>query len=106
MSQDTCARCPETSQCAKGIRTPDLLDANETIWAFVTPSCVGCARKSLVTALGLMVTGTRKKFCWVPTAYRQSPGKPGYKMMCRLDVLRSWSTPATSSQLTRPTRNR
>jgi hypothetical protein len=36
-------RC--SSLCgAKGIRTPDLLDANETIWAFVAPSCVGPAR--------------------------------------------------------------
>jgi hypothetical protein len=55
---------------AKGIRTPDLLDANETTWAFVTRSCDGCARKLLVTALIVMVTGTGKKFCCVPIAYR------------------------------------
>jgi hypothetical protein len=31
---------------AKGIRTPDLLDANESICAFVTPNWVGCVRNT------------------------------------------------------------
>jgi hypothetical protein len=52
-------RCVET-RGPLGNRSPGLLDANETIWAFVTPSCVGCARKPRITALGGMVTGIRR----------------------------------------------
>jgi len=40
---------------AKGIRTPDLLDANESNWVFVKPSCVDYAEKPLAMALGVMV---------------------------------------------------
>jgi hypothetical protein len=36
---------------AKGIRTPDLLDANESTWALVLVSPVDSASKSLVRAL-------------------------------------------------------
>jgi hypothetical protein len=36
---------------AKGIRTPDLLDANETTRTFATLDHVGCDRKPHVTAL-------------------------------------------------------
>jgi hypothetical protein len=36
----------------KGIRTPDLLDANEYTWAFVASSCVGRARKPQVIPEG------------------------------------------------------
>jgi hypothetical protein len=55
---------------AKGIRTPDLLDANESTWVFVTSNCVGCARNLLVRALGAMANGSSNKFCCVPAAYR------------------------------------
>ena len=40
---------------AKGIRTPHLLDANESVLAFVAASCAGCARKPLVRALDVLV---------------------------------------------------
>src|ERR1700757_3233699 len=72
-------RCPKThvhdvprhrTSGAKGIRTPDLLDANESTWAFIGSSCDGCASKRQVRALGLLVAGSCRKFCvgplWVP----------------------------------------
>jgi len=41
---------------AKGIRTPDLLDANETNWAFADVDCVGLANNQQVKRLAALAT--------------------------------------------------
>jgi hypothetical protein len=51
-----------TSGGAKGNRTPDLLDANETTWALAAPSCVGSTPKPQVKRLVLTVTKSCRKF--------------------------------------------
>jgi hypothetical protein len=53
---------------AKGNRTPDLLDANENHWAFVTESCVGCAMNLQFRLLAMLVAENLVKFCCGLTA--------------------------------------
>jgi hypothetical protein len=49
---------------AKGIRTPDLLDANESTWAFMPVDRVGCDRKPHVRALEQLGSkGFRRSYC-------------------------------------------
>src|SRR5690349_17513344 len=48
---------------AKGNRTPDLLDANESTWAFVAVNTVGCDRKSLARALVMLAGDGGSRNC-------------------------------------------
>ena len=52
---------------AKGIRTPDLLDANESNWTFTGSSCVGCVKSSQVSVLVRLAAESRRKFCCSPS---------------------------------------
>jgi hypothetical protein len=47
---------------AKGNRTPDLLDANETTWALAAESCIDIATNPQVRRLALTVTKSCRKF--------------------------------------------
>src|SRR5271168_2521295 len=62
---------------AKGIRTPDLLDANESTWAFAASSCDGCAMKLQVSGLVVAAAGNHRKLWCVPSVYRMCTRPPG-----------------------------
>jgi hypothetical protein len=51
-----------------GNRTPDLLDANENNWAFVTESCAGCALNLQFRPLATLAAENFAKFCCGLTA--------------------------------------
>jgi hypothetical protein len=54
---------------SQGIRTRDLLDANETISAFIASSCVGSATNPQLTVLTSLTVESCRKYCCVPAAY-------------------------------------
>ena len=62
---------------AKRIRTPDLLDANETTWTLTAESCDGCATNPQVKRLTATVAKNCSKFyCGLARRCGQ-PSKPG-----------------------------
>jgi hypothetical protein len=60
-SPPACIRC---ARAAFAVETTDLLDANESTWAFAVVDRIGCDRKPLVKALAMLVgDGARRDYC-------------------------------------------